>query len=176
MADVSPSESAQQLLSVWQQHTYAEFVLKDANAALATMSDNPYVLMVPIAIGGQGRDGVYNYYANSFIPQLPADLMPVAISQIIGPNILAEESVFSFTHDIPMDWMIPGVPPTGKKVEIAVVGFIKFENGKVASEHLYWDHASVLAQLGILDPAKVPVKGAESARTLLDWWKASQPK
>jgi carboxymethylenebutenolidase len=161
--------SAQQLLEVWQQHTYAEFVMRDAGAALATMSDNPYVLMVPIAVGGRGRDGVFNYYANYFLKQLPADLMPIPISQIIGNNVLVEESVFSFTHDLTMDWMIPGVPPTGKRVEFAVTGVIGFENGKVAYEHLYWDHATVMVQLGLIDPAKVPVKGAEAARLLLEW-------
>jgi carboxymethylenebutenolidase len=161
--------SSQQLLEVWQQHTYSEFVMRDAQAALNTMSDNPYVLMVPIVVGGQGRDGVYNYYHDYFLAQLPADIAAVPISQVISGNILAEEAVYSFTHDQVMDWMIPGVPATGKRVEVAVVGFIKFEDGKVASEHLYWDHGSVLAQLGIIDPATVPVKGAESARTLLAW-------
>jgi carboxymethylenebutenolidase len=163
------SPSAQQLLDVWQQHTYSEFILRDAQAALNTMTDNPYVLMVPIAIGGQGRDGVYNYYHNYFLAQLPGDLVPTPVSQIIADNYIIEESVFSFTHNLLMDWMIPGVPPTGKRVEVAVVGIIKFDNGKIANEHLYWDHGSVLAQLGVIDPAQVPVKGAESARTLVAW-------
>jgi carboxymethylenebutenolidase len=161
--------SAQQMLEVWQQHTYSEFVMRDAKAALATMSDNPYVLMVPIAVGGQGRDGVLNYYANYFLAQLPADIAVIPISQVIGQDSIVEEAVYSFTHDQVMDWMIPGVPTTGKRIEVAVVGIIKFENGKVANEHLYWDHASVLAQLGIIDPSKVPVKAAESAHTLLAW-------
>ena len=68
-----------------------------------------------------------------------------------------------------MDFMIPGVPPTGKHVKVGVVGIIKFENAKIASEHLYWDHASVLAQLGVIDQGKVPVKGVESVGTLLEW-------
>jgi carboxymethylenebutenolidase len=159
----------QALLEVWLQHNHSEWVMKDAAAALTTMSDNPHVLMVPIAIGGQGRDGVYNYYHNYFLAQLPADIRPVPISRVIGDDILAEEDVFHFTHDQVMDWMIPGVPATGKRVEVGVVAIVRFENGKIASEHLYWDHASVLAQLGVLDPAKAPVKSAESARTLLQW-------
>jgi carboxymethylenebutenolidase len=159
----------QVLLEVWQQHTYSEFVLKDAQAALQTMSDNPHVLMVPLAIGGRGRGGVYNYYHDYFLAQLPADIMPVPISQVVGKDILVEEAVYQFTHDQRMDWIIPGVPPTGKRVEVGVVGIITFENDKIASEHLYWDHASVLAQLGVIDPAKVPVKGVDSARTLLEW-------
>jgi carboxymethylenebutenolidase len=145
--------------------------MKDAKAALTSMSDNPHVLMVPVATGGRGRDGVYTFYRDYFLAQLPADIMPVLISQVLGTTILAEEAVYQFTHDRPMDWMIPGVPPTGKRVEVGVVGIITFENGKIDSEHLYWDHASVLAQLGILDPGTVPVKGVESARTLLEWAK-----
>jgi carboxymethylenebutenolidase len=143
--------------------------MKDAKAALTTMSDNPHVLMVPVAIGGRGRDGVYKYYHDYFLAQLPADIRPVLISRVVGKDILAEEAVYRFTHDQVMDWMIPGVPATGKRVEVGVVGIITFENGKIASEHLYWDHASVLAQLGVIDPAKTPVKGVESPRTLLEW-------
>jgi len=157
------------LLEVWQQHCYSEFVMKDAKAALTTMSDNPHVLMVPIAIGGRGRDGVYRFYHDYFLPQLPADIRPVPISRTVGKDSLAEEAVYQFTHDQFMDWIIPGVPPTGKRVEVGVVAIIKFENEKIASEHLYWDHASVLAQLGVIDRTKGLVAGVESARTLLEW-------
>jgi carboxymethylenebutenolidase len=161
--------SGQQLLEVWQQHTYAEFVLRDAARALETMTANPYVLMVPIALGGQGRNGVLEFYSTKFLAQLPSDLMPVTVSQTIAENTIVEEAVYAFTHDQLLEWMIPGVPPTGKHIEMAVVGIIKFEGGKIASEHLYWDHGGVLAQLGVIDQARVPVQGAESARTLLAW-------
>jgi quercetin dioxygenase-like cupin family protein len=169
MANAVTDRVGQCLLEVWQQHNYSEWVMKDAKAALTTMSDNPHVLMVPIAVGGGGRDGVYNFYHNYFLAQLPADIRPVPISQVVGSDMLVEEAVFQFTHDQVMDWMIPGVPPTGKRVEVGVTAIVRFEGGKIASEHLYWDHASVLAQVGVLDPARVPVKGVESAHTLLEW-------
>lgn len=169
MSNTTTTSKEQILLEVWQQHNYAEWVLKDAGLALATMSENPHVLMVPIGIGGRGRAGVYNYYHDYFLAQLPADIKPTPISQVIGNDILAEEAVFTFTHDQAMDWMIPGVPPTGRQVEVGVVGIITFKNEKIASEHLYWDHASVLAQLGIIDQEQFPVKGVESPRTLLEW-------
>ncbi|WP_213803501.1 hypothetical protein [Granulicella sp. dw_53] len=149
----------QALLEVWQQHVHAEFVLKSAVASLATMSDNPYVLMVPLASGGRGREEVYNYYHDYFLAQLPADMSSIPISQVAGKNILVEEAVYKFTHDRVMDWFIPGVPPTGKLVEVSIVAIITFEGNKIAREHLYWDHASVLAQLGVLDPATAPIKG-----------------
>jgi carboxymethylenebutenolidase len=169
MAKVATPTSTKELIEVWQQHCFFEFVKNDAKAALGTMSDNPYILMVPLAFGGKGREGVYNIYHVYFLAQLPADMTAVPISRVVGENILAEEAVYQFTHDQVMDWLVPGVPPTGQCVEPGVVDIITFENGKIASEHLYWDHASVLAQLGILDPSKVPVKGKESPRTLLQW-------
>jgi carboxymethylenebutenolidase len=170
MASATTDRVGQELLlEVWQQHCYSKFVMKDAKAALTTMSDNPYLLMVPIAIGGRGRDGVYKFYHDSFLAQLPADIRPTPISQVVGKDILAEEAVYQFTHDRIMDWMIPGVPPTDKRVEVGVVAIVAFENGRIASEHLHWDHASVLAQLGFIDRAKGLVKGVESPRTLLEW-------
>lgn len=168
------TKSEQKLLAVWQQHTYSEFVLRDAAGALETMTDNPYVLLVPISVGGQGRDGVRNFYANTFLPQLPNDLEVMAISQTItadanASGTIAEEAVFRFTHDHLMDWIAPGIPATSKRIEVAFASFIRFEAGKIASEHLYWDHATVLAQLGLIEANKLAVKGPEGANLLLKW-------
>jgi carboxymethylenebutenolidase len=76
--------------------------------------------------------------------------------------------VFKFTHTIPMDWILPGIPPTGKRVEVPLVAIIRFRDRKLAHEHIYWDQASVLVQIGLLDPAKLPVVGVESAKKVLD--------
>jgi carboxymethylenebutenolidase len=92
----------------------------------------------------------------------------VPVSRTIGQGRLVEEMVFRFTHTIPMDWMLPGIPPTGKRVEIAMLVVVQFEGNKLAHEHLYWDQASVLVQLGLLKPAGLPVVGAEGARSVLD--------
>ena len=64
--------------------------------------------------------------------------------------------------------MLPGVAPTGRKVLIPTVVVMGFESGKVAYEHIYWDQASVLVQVGLLDPAALPVAGAEQAERLLE--------
>jgi carboxymethylenebutenolidase len=161
--------AGQDLVEVWQQHVYYELVKRDAKAALTTMSNNPYVLFVPLAIGAKGWEGVYNFYHDIFLRQLPADITGIPISRAVAKDVLVEEAVYQLTHDQLMDWIIPGVPPTHKRIEVGVVAVVKFENGKIASEHVYWDHASVLAQVGVLDPAKTPVKGVESAHTLLAW-------
>lgn len=165
MNTLTPENQA--LLAIWQQHTYAEFVLKDAEAALATMTETPYVLVIPAGAGGVGKEGVRDFYANGFIPAIPPDLEFVPVSQIFAHNCIVEESVARFTHTIQMDWMLPGLPPTNRKVELVLVSIIRFAAGKVASEHLYWDQAAVLAQLGVVD-APVAAAGLSSAAKLLE--------
>ena len=156
----------QTMLASWQQHTYAEFVLKDADAALATMTEHPYVFIIPSGIARVGRAAVHEFYANQFLPNIPPDLEITSLSQTFGTDRIAEEMVIRFTHTIDVDWMLPGLPATGRRVEFALVGVIQFEAGKVANEHLYWDQATVLSQLGVLNH---PVVGAgpESAAQLL---------
>ena len=132
------------------------------------MVDDAYVNHVPVLTGGSGKPALREFYASHFIPKMPPDLEMVLISRTIGNEQLVEEMVLKFTHSIEMDWMLPGVPPTGRRVEIALVAIVRFRDGKVAHEHIYWDQASVLAQLGLIDPAKLPAAGAESAGKVLD--------
>ena len=108
------------------------------------------------------------FYATNFIPKMPRDLTMTPISRTVGADQLVDEMVIGFTHDIEMDWMLPGIAPTGKRVEVALVVIVRFRDGKLAHEHIYWDQASVLAQLGLLDPSALPVAGAESARKVID--------
>jgi carboxymethylenebutenolidase len=156
----------QTMLSCWQEHTRAEFVLKDADAALATMTANPHVLCIPSGSGGAGREAVRYFYAKIFLPGIPPDFELASVSQIFAQDHIVEEFVVSFTHTLKMDWMLPGVPPTGRKTQLPLVGIIRFENGRVANEHLYWDQATVLSQLGILSTAAAAA-GIESAAKLL---------
>src|SRR5215470_15287958 len=141
----------QTLLATWQQHTYAEFELKDADAALETMTENPYLLMVATGTACIGRAAVREQYANQFLPAVPPDLELTSLSQTIGSDRLVEEMVVRFTHTIEMDWLLPTLRPTGRRAEFIIAAVIGFENGKVAHEHIYWDQATVLSQLGVLD-------------------------
>ena len=152
---------------VWDQHLGAEFGAKDADAALETMTDNPRVHLIPVMLGGVGREAVREFYGTHFLPQLPPDLEFVPISRTIGQGRLVDEMIARFTHSVRMDWLLPGVAPTGKRIELAAVSVARFEGGKIASENLYWDQASVLLQLGLLDRS-LPVSGVEVARQLLD--------
>src|SRR5262245_16706945 len=158
----------QKLNNVWQEHLRAEFTAHSADEALATMVAHPLVKAVPVMTGGDGKAEVHEFYANSFVPQIPPDTEMVPVSRTIGQGRLVEEMVFRLAHTIAMEWMLPGIPPTGKRVEVALLVVVQFDGDKLAHEHVYWDQASVLMQLGLLEPRGLPVVGAEGARSVLD--------
>jgi carboxymethylenebutenolidase len=158
----------QELNDLWEDHVRAEFGTHSADEAIATMVENPLVNQVPVMIGGNGRDELHEFYAKYFLPQIPPDTEMIPVSRTIGHGRLVDEMVFRFTHTIAMDWMLPGIPPTGKRVEIAMVVVVQFDGDKLAHEHLYWDQASVLVQLGLIQREGMPVVGADGARSVLD--------
>jgi carboxymethylenebutenolidase len=164
--------SPQQLEQLWAEHLKGEFETKDAEATLATMVQDAYVNHMPVLTGGVGHDELREFYVKRFIPQMPPDTELIPISRTIGHDQLVDEMVFKFTHTIRMDWMLPGIAPTGKRVEVPLVVVVHFRDRKLAHEHIYWDQASVLVQLGLLDTGALPVAGIESARKALD---PSQP-
>jgi len=125
-----------------------------------------------VLTGGVGHGELREFYSKRFIPQMPPDTEMIPVSRTIGEDQLVDEMIFKFTHSIPMDWMLPGIPPTGKRVEVPLVAIVRFRKGKLAHEHIYWDQASVLVQIGKLDPQGLPVAGADTARKVLD---ANQP-
>ena len=153
---------------VWNEHLRAEFSAHSADETVATMVANPRINQVPVMIGGDGKEEVHEFYAKYFLPQIPPDTEIVPVSRTIGQGRLVDEIVVQFTHTIPMDWMLPGIPPTGKRVEVGLVVVVQFEGDKLAHETLYWDQASVLVQLGLLQPGGLPVVGAEGPRSVLD--------
>ncbi|WP_026869805.1 dienelactone hydrolase family protein [Inquilinus limosus] len=174
------------LSALWERHTELEFATRDARATMTTMVAEPYVNHVPTMTGGVGQDDLYRFYANHFIPKTPKDTKLIPISRTIGVDRLVDEMLFCFTHDIEIDWMLPGIPPTGRYVEIPLVAIVRFRGDKLYNEHIYWDQASVLVQIGLLDPKGLPVAGIETAKKLVDEslpsntlmarWQESAPK
>jgi len=159
----------QQFLNdLWEKHLREEFTTHDTNATLDTMVPDAYVNHIPVLTGGVGREQLREFYSRHFIPRMPPDTEIVPISRTIGTERLVDEMIFRFTHTVEMDWMLPGVAPTGKRVECALVVIVHFREGKLAHEHIYWDQASVLVQLGLLDSSRLPVAGNETARKLSD--------
>ena len=156
------------LSSLWDQHTEYEFVTRDVDLTMATMVADPYVNDIATMTGGVGQKDLHRFYKYHFIPKTPADTKVIPISRTIGADRLVDESLFCFTHDIEMDWMLPGIPPTGKYVEVPLVAIVRFRGDKLCNEHIYCDQASVLVQIGVLDPTGLPVAGKETADKLVD--------
>jgi len=163
---LTPEQRA--MVDLWEAHLKAEFQDKDARASCDTMVANPYVNHVAVLTGGLGRRQLEHFYNRYFIPGQPPDVEIVPISRTVGQDRIVDEFIYRCTHSIPMDWLLPGVPPTGRRLEVAMVVVVSFEGGKIRSEHIYWDQASALVQLGLLDPTNLPVAGDETARKMLD--------
>jgi carboxymethylenebutenolidase len=160
-------ETEETLSNAWDQHLASEFAARSAEEALATMTAEPHVNLVPLMIGARGREELHDFYANHFLNQIPPDMETVPVSRTIGQGRVVDEMIMRFTHSIRLDWILPGIPPTGKRVELPFVVVVQFEGDKLAHEHLYWDQASVLVQVGLLDRT-LPVRGGETAAQVLN--------
>ncbi|SMG11904.1 dienelactone hydrolase family protein [Paraburkholderia susongensis] len=173
------------LSALADHHFYLEFAARDPEATMQTMVPQPYVNHVPTMTGGTGYTELKRFYANHFIHNNPADTKMVPISRVVGVDRMVDEFILCFTHDCEIDWLLPGVAPTGKYVEIPMLVVVGFRGPKLYNEHIYWDQASVLVQIGLLDPTGLPVSGIEAARklmneklpsnTLMARWKDSAP-
>jgi carboxymethylenebutenolidase len=165
-SEFTPRE--QDLIALWERHMDLEFERRDAAATVATMSPDNYVNHVPVMTGGRGTDEMLEFYGRHFIPQMPADTSIVPVCRTVGQGRVIDEIIFRFTHDVEMDWMLPGIPPTGRPVEVPTVVVVQLNQNEIVCERIYWDQASVLVQIGLLDSSQLPVAGAETARKVLD--------
>ena len=162
------SSDPKSLGALFDAHCAAEFEARDIDATMATMGDCPHITTVPTMTGGYGRDAVRHFYDSRFVGHLPEDWTVELLSRTEGKDQVVDEVIASFTHDCPMECFLPGVPPTGRKVTLPLVVVVGCKDGKVSHEHIYWDQASLLVQIGLLDKGKLPVTGAEQATRLLD--------
>jgi carboxymethylenebutenolidase len=151
---------------VFDKHFKSEFEDKDVESTMKTMVKEPYVHHVPVMTGGVGYDNVYNFYKNDFVGNMPKDVKITRISRTVGKNQVVDELILSFTHDMEIKFMLPGIQPTGKYVELPHVVVMKFRGKKIVHEHIYWDQASLLTQIGLLDAKSLPIKGIEQSEKL----------
>lgn len=158
----------QQMIDLFQKHVNAELA-GDLDTTMSTMTGNPHLNHVPTMAGGVGREGVRAFYRDHLVGKFfPPDVKMTSISRTVGESQIAEEMAINFTHTVSIDWLLPGVAPTGKSVEMVVVVIVGFKDSKISHEHIYWDQAGVLVQVGLLDPNGLPVTGAESARKVVN--------
>jgi carboxymethylenebutenolidase len=153
--------------AIFERHMQAELA-GDLGATLETMAPDPHLVNVPTMVGGAGPAGVRQFYANRLVGQFfPPDVTFTTLSRTHSPERLVDELIIRFTHTDPIDWMLPGVAPTGRFVEVAFVVIVGIKDDAVSYEHIYWDQASVLVQLGLLNPDGLPVVGSGSVAKLL---------
>ena len=161
------------LVALWEAHCRYEFETRDVDATMATMVASPYVNHIPTMTGGVGHDQLKRFYKYHFIGGNPPDTTLTPVSRTVGADQIVDEMLFSFTHTSEIDWLLPGIAPTGRRVEVPLVAIVRFVGDKVAHEHIYWDQASVLVQIGRLDPTGLPIAGVETARKVTDKAKPS---
>lgn len=141
----------EEIQSLWTEHVQYEFIEKDAKKLGLVLSNDSIHIDIATMMGGNTKKTITGYYTYDFIPCLPEDNKTDNLHVIIGNNSLIEILNWTFTHSIPMNFMLPGINPTNKKVSITVVAIAKFNGcGKMISETVYWDQNSLLQQLGLL--------------------------
>ena len=168
MPDESATAAGADIGAVFDVHLACEFETKDLEATMGTMTTAPHVTHLPTLAGGVGAEGVRRFYDAHFIGHWPEDTRITHVSRTVGATRVVDEMVMHFTHDIVMDTFLPGVAPTGRPVQLVVVVIVGFEADKVAFERIYWDQASLLVQVGLLNTARLPVCGSEQAAKLFD--------
>ena len=150
MSETVPTLAPTELEALWAEHLAGEFTTKDTEATLSTMVDDAYVNHMPVNTGGRGKDALRRFYRDDFIPSWPDDLVVTPVNRVVGPGQIVDEMHLTFTHDRPMEWFLPGVAPTHRKVAIDLVAIVQFRGDKLACERIYWDQATVLRQVGLL--------------------------
>jgi carboxymethylenebutenolidase len=105
---------------------------------------------MPVNTGGRGKEALRIFYRDDFIPSWPEDLEMTAVNRVVGDGQLVDELHVTFTHSKPMNWFLPNVPPTHKKIAVDFVVVVQFRGDKLACERIYWDHAAALRQAGLL--------------------------
>ena len=140
----------EQLERLWAEHLKGEFETKDVEATLATMVEDASVNHIPVNTGGRGKAALRAFYRDDFIPAWPDDVQLTPVNRVVGAGQLVDEIRTTFTHDRPMPWLLPNVPPTHRKIAMDIVVVVQFRGDKLACERIYWDHASVLRQVALL--------------------------
>ncbi len=156
------------LSALWDKHCECEFGTRNVDDTMSTMVAEPYVNHIPTMTGGVGYKELHRFYSNHFVNSNPPDTALMPISRTVGATQVVDEVLFSFTHTTEIPWMLPGIAPTGKRVEVPLLAVINFRGDKLYHEHIYWDQASVLVQVGLLDAKLLPVAGVQTAHKLLD--------
>ncbi|PFH52573.1 hypothetical protein AMATHDRAFT_74056 [Amanita thiersii Skay4041] len=168
------------LEAIWDEHTFFEFQERSVAKTMGTMVEEPYVNHVPTMTGGIGRAQLTAFYRDHFIFSNPEDTELQTVSRTIGSDRVVDEFVFNLTHTCEIDWLLPGIPPSGKKLAIPMIAVVNIRGDRLYHEHIWWDQATALRQAGVLPTylsytfqeknqlVRLPVGGVETAEKLID--------
>ncbi len=162
----SPRRRRPSPATAWEAHTNAEFAAHDVDATMRTMTARPHNLHLPTLAGGATRSEIRAFYTHHFIPHLPDDIRLELLSRTVDSDRVVDEFILEFTHDRVMDFIFPGIAPTGRPVSLPTVAIVGLKDGRVDYEHIYWDQASALQQIGKLDAPGLPIVGSEASERL----------
>lgn len=140
-----------QLEGIWDEHLAASLGRCDLAGSLANLVAEPSVLHIPAMTGATGRAALERFYREELFGHLPADLTRRRISRTVDRFRLVDETTVSFTHDREMPWLLPGVAPTQRPAEVLAIAVVGFERGRISSQRVLWDHATLRAQLGLVE-------------------------
>ncbi|PYI20068.1 NTF2-like protein [Aspergillus violaceofuscus CBS 115571] len=154
------------LEQIWEEHTHHEFGDRSVEKTMATMVQEPYVNHIPTMTGGTGRPALTHFYERHFIHTNPADTSLELISRTVGVDRVVDEFILCMTHDTVVDWLVPGIPPTGRPLRVPFTAVVNIRGDRLYHEHIAWDQATVLRQLGLLPqflpfPYAVPLPAGE---------------
>ncbi|MGH3153531.1 MAG: hypothetical protein ACRDOB_22755 [Streptosporangiaceae bacterium] len=144
------SAAMHELERVADEHSDALLTRHDVDAALAVMAADPTVRHLPSAAGASGREALYRFYAEDYLPHLPGDLARTRISRTVGRFRLVDETLVRFRHDRPLPWLLPGIEPTYRWAEVTTIVITDFDRLRLRGQHIHWDHATLLTQLGLV--------------------------
>ncbi|BCR87222.1 dienelactone hydrolase [Aspergillus chevalieri] len=163
----------------WEEHQEGKFFSSNLSTTMDHYATHltPTVTYTPTLTGGIGTNSLRRFYEQHFLRSLPPSMRLHLISRTVGVDRIVDELCASFEHTHEIPWMLPGILPTNRKVEIILVSIVSMKGGRLSSEHVYWDQASVLVQVGLLDPKlvpqgvqgvdRLPVVGGEAAQRML---------
>ncbi|KAF8514973.1 hypothetical protein JB92DRAFT_2811096 [Gautieria morchelliformis] len=166
--------------AIWEEHMHFEFETRSLAKTMGTMVAEPYVNHVPTMTGGTGRKELSAFYRDHFIFSNPTDIAFEPVSRTVGADRIIDEYILTMTHDRIVDCILPGVPPSGRKVAIPMISVVNVRGDRLHHEHIWWDQAGALKQVGVIPTHTpyplpdgkqrlcLPIAGAETARLLAD--------
>ncbi|KAF7616915.1 hypothetical protein AFLA_004967 [Aspergillus flavus NRRL3357] len=167
------------LEKTWEGIEQEKYFSSDMSTAMTnyTTEETPTVTYIPTLKGASGIQALHQFYKTSFLQGRPPSMRLRLLSRTIGADRVVDELYVAFKHTQEMPWILPGLQPTDRQVEIVLVSIVTLRGGKLYSEHIYWDQASVLVQVGLIDRNLVPeqakgitalpIIGREAAKKIL---------